>query len=85
VCLRNVQCHVVSRVETVLIGPDVLKILGFDPVTLLESRQATLEIKEIVFPHISPGANTHENEGNFDLDDDVPFADELSETDFVQF
>ena len=41
VCLRNVQCHVVSGVETVLIGRDVFKTLGLHPLTFLESCRAT--------------------------------------------
>ena len=39
-CLRVVLCRVVSGVETVLIGRHILKTLGLDPLTLLESRRA---------------------------------------------
>ena len=78
--LRNVQCHVVSGVETVLIRRDVLKTLGLDSLTLLESRRATREIKQNQSPFMLPSADNPENEEKFALDDDVPIADELSQT-----
>jgi hypothetical protein len=78
--LRSVKYHIVSGVETVLTGRDILKTLGLDPLILLESRQATGEIKEIEFPYMSPGPDTAENAGKFDLDDDVPIAEELLDT-----
>jgi hypothetical protein len=55
-------CHVVFVVDTVLVGRDVLKTLGLDPLTVLESRRATGEIKEIEFPYMSPIADTPDNE-----------------------
>jgi len=63
-----------------LYGRLVLKTLELDPLTLLESARAIKEIKEIEFPCISPSPDTPGNEEKIDLDDDVPIADKLSET-----
>jgi hypothetical protein len=46
---------------------------------LPENRRATGEIKDRV-PYISPSAGTPENEEKVNLDNDVPIADKLSET-----
>jgi len=80
VCLRNLQCHVVSDVEIILIGRDILKNLAVDPLTLPDSRRATREIKEIESPCMLPSADAPENEEKFELDDDFPIADRLSKT-----
>ena len=63
--------------EVVLIGRDVLKTLGIDPLTQVEDLRVAKELKEITFP--SDFSKCKKEKQSTEVDDEIPIADELSE------
>ena len=63
--------------SVVLIGRDVLKILGIDPVTKIEKRRAAGEQREITCPYVS--FKSKQEERSAEIDNEVPIAEEWSE------
>ena len=74
----KIPCYVADgEMEVVMIGRDVLKTLGIEPLTQLKELRAAGELKEITFPYDS--SKSKEEERFKEIDDEVPIAEELAE------
>jgi|NOAtaT_7_FD_contig_61_3320016_length_2288_multi_5_in_0_out_0_4 hypothetical protein len=60
----------------VLVGREVLKTLGIDPLIQLQELRAAGELKEMAFPYNT--SKSKEEEGSAEIDHEVPIADEWS-------